>query len=96
MIKKVLNKWDFVRKKPKSLLNIEYVNPNDFVIGVDTTIGIDYQFNPEIRLVDNNTTVFLVNDDGVQWNGSNIPTEERVREMVREEILRIVGPTEHL
>lgn len=95
MIKKVLNKWDFVRKKPKSLLNIEYVNPNDYVIGVDTTIGIGHQFNPEIRLV-GNTTVSLVNDDGVQWNGSNIPTEERVREMVREEILRIVGPTEYL
>ena len=94
MVKKVLNKWDFVRQKPKSLLNVDYVNPNYFTV-CDGDIGIG-NFNPEIRLVDNNDTIFLVDNNGVQWNGSNIPTEERVREIVREEVLRIIGTTENL
>ena len=96
MVKKVLNKWDFVRQKPKSLLNVGYVNPNYFPLVDDIGIRIGDQVNSEIRLVDNNNTLFLVDNNGVQWDGSNIPTEERVREIVREEVLRVIGTTENL
>jgi hypothetical protein len=75
MVKKVLNKWDFVRQKPKSLLNISYVNP-EFTLDTD----INYQF-----LVGTNNTLDF--DES---------TNERIRELVREEILRIIGTTENL
>jgi hypothetical protein len=75
MIKRVLNKWDFVKQKPKSLLNISYVNP-EFTLGTD----INYQF-----LAGTNNTLDF--DES---------TNERIRELVREEILRIIGTTENI
>ena len=75
MIKRVLNKWDFVKQKPKSLLNVSYVNP-EFTLDTD----INYQFLTGV----NNTLDF---DES---------TNERIRELVREEILRIIGTTENI
>lgn len=80
MIKRVLNKWDFVKQKPKSLLNVSlldvsYVN-TEFTLGTD----INYQF-----LAGTNNTLDF--DES---------TNERIRELVREEILRIIGTTENI
>ena len=80
MVKKVKNKWDFVRQKPKSLLNISYVNPEFTLDTVTLDTDINYQF-----LVGTNNTLDF--DES---------TNERIRELVREEILRIIGTTENL
>ena len=89
MIKKWVNKHDFISGKPKYHLTYDPngVNQNIFM-GSDTITITNYEgyvTNPIITLTNpNGGDIFSVSDDGIYYQNQPLATEDRLREIVRE------------
>ena len=96
MIKKWVNKHDFISGKPKYHLTYDpnEVNQNIFIgrdgwiVGTDVITIADntnYDTNPIITLTNpNGGNIFSVSDDGIYYQNQPLATEDRLREIVRE------------
>lgn len=92
MVRKQIQRHDFLNGGPErqySLnFNVEDQDPIGVVGGFSTT-----QVNPQFSMVNNNgDDIFVVNENEIVWRGQTLVTEERVREIVEEEI-RLLGLT---
>jgi hypothetical protein len=92
MVKKEVKKHSFLKEEPILFGgNEDYIVNGDIVsnFGVDNNITLDanpFRLN-SIRL-NNNTgdPIFVVNENEIVWRGQTLVTEERVREIVEEQM----------
>ena len=92
MVKKEVKKHSFLKEEPILFGgNEDYIVNGDIVsnFGVDNNITLDvnpFRLN-SIRL-NNNTgdPIFFVNENEIVWRGQTLVTEERVREIVEEQM----------
>lgn len=99
MVKKQIQKHNFLTGGPV----IQYEIPfEDGTLGFNTitpdnNLTIEFMdLNPGITV--NNRIgdiIFTATENQLQWVGSDIPTEERVREIFREEYYNILREIEH-
>ena len=91
MVKKQIQKHDFLNG------GHERQNSLSFNIDDQDTIGIagenifasrtTTQVNPQFSMVDNNgNNIFVVTENQIQWRGSDLITEERVREIINSSV----------
>lgn len=100
MVKKQIQKHNFLTGGPV----IQYEIPFEGgtlgfnTITPDNNLTIEFMdVNPGITV--NNQIgdiIFTATENQLQWGGSDIPTEERVREIFREEYYNILREIEHL
>lgn len=99
MVKKQIQKHNFLTGGPVIQYEIPFEDGTTVIPNNDVTIEFRdvRDVNPGITV--NNQIgdiIFTATENELQWVGSNIPTEERVREIFREEYYNILREIEHL
>lgn len=98
MVKKQIQKHDFLNGGPERQYSLNFdIEDQDTILVVDGNAFTfrTTQINPHFNMVDDNgDNIFVVTENQIQWRGSDLITEERLREIINsrvEERIREMG-----